>query len=196
MKPAVLTLPQPVLVTDKKVWLEVCGWKVPAGFASPAGDHTRKRIDLTFEVIPALTVAWSLLQYAAFCNPELNPSQRVLDMALLRTHVDLQAALGGLQSKEPPTTAPQTILQPNQPAGDSDTLLQARLRDNTWHDIEVQARRGNKIDAYVPSLDIEIEVPLTRTRPRQLLTPSVTQQTSMSSRELNALSPNSKRHNY
>jgi hypothetical protein len=148
---------------------------------------TRKRIDLTFEVIPGLTVAWSLLQYAAFCTPGPNPSQRVLDLALLRTHADLQAALGGPQSKE---------LPPNRPAGDSDTLLQARLRDNTWHDIEVQVRRGNKIDAYVPSLDIEIEVPLTRTRPRQLLTPSVTQQTSISSRELNALSPNSKRHNY
>ena len=51
MKPAVLTLPQPVLVTDKKVWLEVCGWKVPAGFASPAGDHTRKRIDLNDHLI-------------------------------------------------------------------------------------------------------------------------------------------------
>jgi DNA polymerase V len=51
MKSAVLSQPKPVLVTDKKVWLEVCGWKVPAGFASPAGDHTRKRIDLNDHLI-------------------------------------------------------------------------------------------------------------------------------------------------
>ena len=51
MKPAVLSPPQPLLVTDKKVWLHVCGWKVPAGFASPAGDHTRKRIDLNDHLI-------------------------------------------------------------------------------------------------------------------------------------------------
>ncbi len=51
MKSAVLSQPKPVLVTDKKVWLDVCGWKVPAGFASPAGDHTRKRIDLNDHLI-------------------------------------------------------------------------------------------------------------------------------------------------
>ena len=51
MKSAVLSRPQPILVTEKKVWLEVCGWKVPAGFASPAGDHTRKRIDLNDHLI-------------------------------------------------------------------------------------------------------------------------------------------------
>jgi DNA polymerase V len=51
MKSAVLSRPQPVLVTDKKVWLDVCGWKVSAGFASPAGDHTRKRIDLNEHLI-------------------------------------------------------------------------------------------------------------------------------------------------
>lgn len=51
MKSAVLSRPQPVLITDKKVWLDVCGWKVPAGFASPAGDHTRKRIDLNDHLI-------------------------------------------------------------------------------------------------------------------------------------------------
>ena len=51
MKFAAVSYPQPVLMTDKKVWLEVCGWKVPAGFASPAGDHTRKRIDLNDHLI-------------------------------------------------------------------------------------------------------------------------------------------------
>ena len=29
----------------------MCGWKVPAGFASPAADHTRKRIDLNEHLI-------------------------------------------------------------------------------------------------------------------------------------------------
>ena len=51
MKSAVLSCPQPVLITDKKVWLDVCGWKIPAGFTSPAGDHTRKRIDLNDHLI-------------------------------------------------------------------------------------------------------------------------------------------------
>ena len=51
MKFAVFSQPKPVLVTNKKVWLDVCGWKVPAGFASPAGDHTRKRIDLNEHLI-------------------------------------------------------------------------------------------------------------------------------------------------
>ena len=51
MKTAVAHYPQPVLISDKKVWLDVCGWKVPAGFASPAGDHTRKRIDLNDHLI-------------------------------------------------------------------------------------------------------------------------------------------------
>ncbi|MGV1045520.1 LexA family protein [Limnohabitans sp.] len=51
MKVAVAHYPQPVLISDRKVWLEMCGWKVPAGFASPAADHTRKRIDLNDHLI-------------------------------------------------------------------------------------------------------------------------------------------------
>jgi DNA polymerase V len=51
MKSAVFSHPQPVFIPEKKVWLEVCGWKVPAGFASPAADHTRKRIDLNEHLI-------------------------------------------------------------------------------------------------------------------------------------------------
>ncbi len=43
--------PQAVHVPDAPVWLPLCGWKVPAGFASPAGDHTRKRIDLNEHLI-------------------------------------------------------------------------------------------------------------------------------------------------
>jgi DNA polymerase V len=51
MKSAVLSHPEPVFIPEKKVWLELCGWKVPAGFASPAADHTRKRIDLNDHLI-------------------------------------------------------------------------------------------------------------------------------------------------
>lgn len=43
--------PQPLLVSEEKVWLQVCSWKVPAGFPSPAADHTRKRIDLNEHLI-------------------------------------------------------------------------------------------------------------------------------------------------
>ncbi len=42
---------QPVFVPDAKVWLEVCGWTVPAGFPSPAADHTQKRLDLNEHLI-------------------------------------------------------------------------------------------------------------------------------------------------
>lgn len=36
----------PLRLSDEKVLLEMCAWKVPAGFPSPAADHARKRIDL------------------------------------------------------------------------------------------------------------------------------------------------------
>ena len=51
MNSAVLSSPQPVFVPDTKVRLEVCTWKVPAGFPSPAADHTRKRLDLNEHLI-------------------------------------------------------------------------------------------------------------------------------------------------
>jgi DNA polymerase V len=38
-------------VPDQKVWLQMCAWKVAAGFPSPAADHTRKRIDLNEHLI-------------------------------------------------------------------------------------------------------------------------------------------------
>lgn len=47
----VISAPIPVFISDEKVKLEVCGWSVPAGFASPAADHTRKRIDLNKHLI-------------------------------------------------------------------------------------------------------------------------------------------------
>jgi DNA polymerase V len=43
--------PVPLHVPDDKVWLQMCAWKVPAGFPSPAADHTRKRIDLNEHLI-------------------------------------------------------------------------------------------------------------------------------------------------
>ena len=51
MKAAVISIPQPVFVPETKLYLEMCEWKVPAGFPSPAGDHTRKRIDLNEHLI-------------------------------------------------------------------------------------------------------------------------------------------------
>ena len=51
MKAAAVSSPQPVVIPEQKVWIQVCGWKVPAGFPSPAADHTRKRIDLNEHLI-------------------------------------------------------------------------------------------------------------------------------------------------
>jgi DNA polymerase V len=46
-----LSLPQPVFVSDVSILIDVCGWKVPAGFPSPAADHTQERIDLNKQLI-------------------------------------------------------------------------------------------------------------------------------------------------
>jgi len=43
--------PQRVVVPDQKVMLDVCAWAVPAGFPSPAADHTEERIDLNKQLI-------------------------------------------------------------------------------------------------------------------------------------------------
>ena len=51
MNPATLPYPQPLLVPETRVWLEVCAWTVPAGFPSPAADHTRKVLDLNEHLI-------------------------------------------------------------------------------------------------------------------------------------------------
>jgi DNA polymerase V len=51
MKSVVFSHPQPVSIPEKKVWLSMFDWKVPAGFPSPAADHTRKRIDLNEHLI-------------------------------------------------------------------------------------------------------------------------------------------------
>ena len=41
-------LPQ---VLSVPLYLDVCTWKVPAGFPSPAADHTQERVDLNKEII-------------------------------------------------------------------------------------------------------------------------------------------------
>jgi DNA polymerase V len=40
-----------VFVPETKVWLQVCPWRVPAGFPSPAADYAHKRIDLNEHLI-------------------------------------------------------------------------------------------------------------------------------------------------
>jgi DNA polymerase V len=51
MYPADDSNPLPIAISDSKVYLEECGWKVAAGFPSPAADHTQKRIDLNEHLI-------------------------------------------------------------------------------------------------------------------------------------------------
>jgi DNA polymerase V len=41
----------PIPVDSSPLWLDVCGWLVPAGFPSPAADHTEERIDLNQQLI-------------------------------------------------------------------------------------------------------------------------------------------------
>lgn len=41
----------PVLLSPQPLWLDVCAWKVPAGFPSPAADHAQERIDLNKQLI-------------------------------------------------------------------------------------------------------------------------------------------------
>ena len=48
---AVLPFCIPAQITSSPLMLDVCGWTVPAGFPSPAADHTQERIDLNKELI-------------------------------------------------------------------------------------------------------------------------------------------------
>jgi DNA polymerase V len=41
----------PIPVHSQALVLDLCGWAVPAGFPSPAADHTQKRIDLNEQLI-------------------------------------------------------------------------------------------------------------------------------------------------
>lgn len=51
MKSAVVSQLLRVFVPDTRVWLQVCPWKVPAGFPSPAADYVYKSIDLNEHLI-------------------------------------------------------------------------------------------------------------------------------------------------
>jgi DNA polymerase V len=51
MEEIIFSLDQPVLVQVSPMWLDVCAWKVPAGFPSPAADHAQERIDLNKQLI-------------------------------------------------------------------------------------------------------------------------------------------------
>ena len=44
-------LNHPRQVLSVPLYLDVCAWKVPAGFPSPAADHTQERVDLNKELI-------------------------------------------------------------------------------------------------------------------------------------------------
>lgn len=46
-----LSSDQPVLVEVSPLALDVCSWKIPAGFPSPAADHAQERIDLNKQLI-------------------------------------------------------------------------------------------------------------------------------------------------
>lgn len=41
----------PCPATPQPLWLDLCGWTVPAGFPSPAADHAQKRIDINAHLI-------------------------------------------------------------------------------------------------------------------------------------------------
>jgi DNA polymerase V len=51
MPPTDPSAPFPVPLHAPPLWLDMCSWAVPAGFPSPAADHTRKRIDLNEHLI-------------------------------------------------------------------------------------------------------------------------------------------------
>ena len=51
MNPATPSVPQPLATPLTPVLLDMCDWKVPAGFPSPAADHTRKTLDLNEHLI-------------------------------------------------------------------------------------------------------------------------------------------------
>jgi DNA polymerase V len=44
-------LNHPRQVLSVPLYLDFCAWKVPAGFPSPAADHTQERVDLNKELI-------------------------------------------------------------------------------------------------------------------------------------------------
>ena len=51
--PLISTNSAPALIPilSSPLWLDVCSWLMPAGFPSPAADHTQERIDLNKQLI-------------------------------------------------------------------------------------------------------------------------------------------------
>ena len=46
-----MTSDQPCSAHPEPLWLNMCDWKVSAGFPSPAADHAQKRIDINAHLI-------------------------------------------------------------------------------------------------------------------------------------------------
>jgi hypothetical protein len=122
---------------------------------------TKKRIHLKFTHIAGLHVSWTLTQIFAFCSPVIQAHQRPLDANILSQHPGLAVALGAREPTKPPTIASKPAL-PQEPV--QTEQLEARLKDGTWHPIIVQERHPRHLLAYVPSLDVEIDVSLERVR--------------------------------
>ena len=54
MKPPLISTnsaPALIPILSSPLWLDVCSWLMPAGFPSPAADHTQERIDLNKQLI-------------------------------------------------------------------------------------------------------------------------------------------------
>jgi DNA polymerase V len=51
MESTTISINQPLPIDSSPLWLDVCSWLVPAGFPSPAADHTEERIDLNKQLI-------------------------------------------------------------------------------------------------------------------------------------------------
>jgi DNA polymerase V len=42
----VFSAEHPVAIASIPIWIDVCGWQIPAGFPSPASEHTQDKVDL------------------------------------------------------------------------------------------------------------------------------------------------------
>ena len=51
MKQSKIPFSVPCLIESSPLMLDLCEWRMPAGFPSPATDHTQKRIDLNEHLI-------------------------------------------------------------------------------------------------------------------------------------------------
>jgi hypothetical protein len=126
---------------------------------------TRKRAHLYF---PALgtEVAWSLINMKAFCSMDIM-GRTIIDAAFMDTLPELRTALGARTPAQPGMIASTIIpaVTPSRPV--PPVILQAKLRDGAWHDIIVENDTGRTIDAFVPDLDVHINVSRSLTRAKQ-----------------------------